>query len=264
MWAVRHKKLLLFVTAFLVAQTVAASRVNVAAEDQAPQADIVGQAYSLTSPVLLYQELHYFSEDGRQHRVKYYSASGELLAEKDIDYSRSLLTPAFTQNNFNTGEMMSIDWHDNALSITHRQAASQPPDTKLIEPRYPLVIDAGFDHFVRQHWQTLVQGEVHQFHFPVAARLGLIKLRLKQFDCREKQEDFYCFRIEPNNALLRWLLDPIELTYSISPIYTQGDQGQAKQVVRLQRFRGLANLSDSSGSGMNVDIRYRYDNTWVF
>ncbi|BFM16664.1 hypothetical protein R50073_28470 [Maricurvus nonylphenolicus] len=266
MWSVRLKGFLLSVIVAITAQSATASRLNLTPVlgFQEPEADVIGQAYSLSSPVLLYHELHYFSDDGRHHRVKYYSANGELLAEKDIDYSRSLLTPAFTQSNFNTGEMMSIDWQDNALSITHQQAANQQPDTKLIEPRYPLVIDAGFDHFIREHWQTLTQGKVHQFHFPVAARMGLIKLRLKRFDCSEPQEGYYCFRIEANNALLRWLLEPIELTYSITPTYTQDEQGQQKQVVRLERFRGLANLNDSSGSGMNVDIRYRYGKTWVF
>lgn len=227
-------------------------------------ADVIGQAYSLDSPVLLYHELHYFSDDRRQHRVEYYSANGNLLAEKDIDYSKSPLTPAFSQKNFNTGETISVNWQNSLLSISHRDGLDKQPVTSVIQPRYPLVIDAGFDHFIREHWQQLTQGESSQFHFPVAARQGLIKLRVSLVNCQDLPESYYCFRIEANNVLLRWLLEPIELTYRLLPTYNQSYTQANQQAIRLERFRGLANLNDSNGRGMSVDIRYSYGPTRVF
>ena len=45
-----------------------------------------------------------------------------------------------------------------------------------IEPKedLPLVIDAGFDAFVRQHWDSLVAGDTHRFQFPFADRESLV------------------------------------------------------------------------------------------
>ena len=110
----------------------------------------------------------------------------------------------------------------------------------------PVVIDAGFDAFVTGNWDGLVAGDGKRFQFPVFARETLVELSIESAPCSYDTDTDQCFRLEPDNWLISMLTEPIELGYDSS-------------LQRLARFRGVSNISDGSGSGLLVDIRYRYD-----
>jgi len=208
----------------------------------------VGSAYDLESDKLLYRETHCVSEDDLAREVIYQDAGGKLIAHKKLDYSSGATTPSFVQKNYYSGELIEVALDEGVVSMAVTDSNSgealksseENPGQKL-----PLVIDAGFDVFVRQNWDSLVAGESLSFQFPLSDRASLIELRIQPLGCSYPTQSDQCFRLDVANWLLRMLVKPIELGY---------DSNQRQ----LTRFRGLSNIGDENGNGLVVDIKYDY------
>tara|TARA_B110000116_G_scaffold272075_1_gene295089 strand:+ start:8135 stop:8836 length:702 start_codon:yes stop_codon:yes gene_type:complete len=200
----------------------------------------IGEAFDLNNQTLRYREYHYYSDDKLSHKVLYRDADDILLVEKNIDYRSGFTTPEYALLVGPEQHRASVQWQKNQLKLQDVEGA---PVT--MEVSHPLVIDAGFDHYVRENWLRLTAGNTLEFYFPLVNRSTLAKLRIKQSSCSYKTETNVCFRLEVSNWLLRLLLDPIELGYS----------AESKL---LLRYRGLSNIEDVQGRGMVVDIHYSY------
>ena len=211
--------------------------------------ETVGLAYGLQSDELLYSETHCVSEDGAKREVFYQDVDSKLIASKLLDYSTGDTTPSFVQHNLYSGEFIEVGFEQGTVSMaiidadsreTLKSAQAQPSQ------KLPFVIDAGFDAFVRQNWDSLVAGESHEFQFPLADRASLVELRIQRLGCSYLTDTDQCFRLDVANWLLRILVKPIELAYD-------------NEARRLTRFRGLSNIGDATGDGLVVDIRYDYE-----
>jgi len=208
----------------------------------------VGTAYDLKSEQLLYSETHCLSSEANAREVIYRNDDGAMIARKLVDYSSGHTTPSFVQHNLYSQELIEVSLGEEGVTMSVR-GVDQPefktitstrPDAKL-----PVVIDAGFDAFVRDHWDSLVSGESKRFQFPFAARERLVELRIKPVQCSYSGDSDQCFRLELSNWFLRMLAAPIELGYDAD-------------LRRLSRYRGLSNIGDENGKGLVVDIRYDY------
>lgn len=213
----------------------------IAADDSTPMThlqsvDAIGEAYDLQTQEKLYSEYHDYQ--GEQHRVIYLDPEGDIIADKQIDYSNGLATPNFTKV-IRGSDQVAIDWKNEKISIT-----KNPGKQKIIKAKTPLVIDAGFDHYVRQNWDKLIAGEKLSFYFPLPNRQTLAKLQIAKSTCTYTSSD-QCFELNVSNWLLKMLIAPIELGYQ-------------PQTQKLMRYRGLSNISDEQGNGFVVDIHYRY------
>lgn len=202
-------------------------------------ARVIGEAYDLSGQKLKYREFHYYSDDELTHQVVYRDSDEKLMVEKTIDYRSGFTTPEFSQSHSQTPHDISISWYEDGLKISNSES------TNIITVKKPLVIDAGFDHFIREHWLELTSGNTLHFYFPLPKRATLAKLRVKQSTCSYKTDTDSCFSLEVSNWLLRLLVDPIELGYAVD-------------TRTLMRYRGLSNIEDDQGQGLVVDIRYRY------
>ena len=78
-------------------------------------------------------------------------------------------------------------------------------------------------------------------------RTALIELQVSASSCSFESENSQCFKLEISNWLYRMLSSPIELGYDRSEKH-------------LIRYRGLSNIENESGVGLDVDIRYSYQN----
>jgi hypothetical protein len=211
--------------------------------------ETVGEAYDLQSGELLYRETHCVSADGFDREVIYQDADGKLIARKLLDYRSGFITPSFVQHNLYSNESIEVGLDQGAVSMavidlddrSASKIAMEQPDATL-----PVVIDAGFDGFVRQHWDELVAGASREFQFPFADRQSLVDLRIQPLSCSYQTQTDQCFRLDLANWLLRVVVKPIDLGY---------DAGSR----RLTRYRGLSNIGDANGNGLVVDIRYGYD-----
>ena len=210
--------------------------------------ETVGSAYDLKSDELLYQETHCISLDKLAREVIYEDAKGELIARKMVDYSSGATTPSFVQHNLYSNELIEVALQQGVVTMAVVDAGNRDTRKSVTEQPsqdLPIVIDAGFDVFVRENWDSLVAGESFEFQFPFADRSSLIELRIRRFGCSYSTQTDQCFRLELASWLLRMVVKPIELGY---------DPG----LRRLKRFRGLSNIGDENGNGLVVDIQYDY------
>ena len=216
--------------------------------------DVIGEAFAMDGSVdeksgeqLLYRELHYYSDDGLKHDVVYQLPDGAELAKKTVDYQFGLTTPQFQQTNNLNGEFIAVDWQSDRLLMQYRELTGDETQVQLVSPRDALVIAAGFDHFIRENWQALMDDQRLYFYCAVAARQQLVRLTVKKTDCSNRNKNDVCFEATIGNIFLRWLVDSIEVAYD-------------RRQKQLTRFVGVGNITDQDGNSLVVDIRYRYPN----
>ena len=212
----------------------------------------IGEAYSLDDPdILLYREEHTLSlQEGKpvKRQVNYYSAEGELIASKENWYRSSPTQPDFILTDFRTDyreEAKSTETSNTntlTLILTENQETEQ---TQLTEFDYELVIDAGFDDFIRQHWDALQAGKTIPFSFASVARQTSVNFEVEAQNPEQSNATNLKLEMTLRSSLLSWLMSPIKLEYD-------------RNTQRLMRYRGLSNIQDNNGDGQEVDIRYHY------
>ena len=208
--------------------------------------DIIGEARSQKTGELLYTET-YAQLDNTQWRVDYHDADGSLIASKDIDFTTSTIAPSLRLRDLRNNSEQHIVYDDDALSVQTDGARER---RVTLEKR--LVVDAGFDNFVRVSWEALNQGEAVSFPFLVAGRNSPITMNAQVTDaakCEAESGDaVLCIEVGVKSRLISFFADPIMLSYDY-----------ASQ--RLLRYYGLSNLKGPDGGNQFVDIRYGYKET---
>jgi len=208
----------------------------------------IGEARDLKSDELLYREIYCANGKPDEIEVIYRNDEGGMVARKLLDYSSGPTTPSFVQQNYYASEIIAVDLQANQVNMSVLDAADSEPkksSSARADGEIPVVIDAGFDQFVRDNWDGLLAGEKKKFLFPFAERDQLVKLRIKKSACSYPDATDQCFKLELSNWLIRLLVAPIELGYD-------------PELQRLLRYRGLSNIGDGRGNGSVVDIRYDY------
>jgi hypothetical protein len=186
--------------------------------------DIIGIARDSTGQTELYQEHYYCEAAASACSVFYLDPAQQLIASKVIDYQLSLQAPS----------LLFIDYRGD------RELAVQGPGT--IDD---LVIDAGFDNYIRKRWQQLQAGESVFFPFLPADRSQPLAMELTTSDDADCDQTELCLEVSLDSWWLRALVQPIKLSYS-------------RDNQRLLRFRGISNISDPDGNSQTVDISYQY------
>jgi hypothetical protein len=207
---------------------------------------VIGEAFGLKNNDLLYSETHCEINDTASE-VIYRHGDGTPIAYKKLDYQSGHTTPSFVQHNIHAKEKIEVSFDQQAVSMSvmvsgSRESEKRLPVTDIASA--PVVIDAGFDGFIRNNWDKLVSGETLEFQFPFASRASMIRLQVESSVCSYETETDRCFTLQPSNWFLRMLSSPVELGYD--------------SLSRLTRYRGLSNINDENGKGQVVDIRYRY------
>jgi len=219
-------------------------------------ADIVGTALDKKTGKFLYCEYHFFDAENARSTVEYTDFQQTLIVKKELDYSDSLLSPNVRQTDFRHGEKRLVSSQTGKsgylLQYLGPNANSQNMQEKLINKTSSLVIDAGFDHFIRQQWEILVKGEPAKMSFAVLPSLRIVKLttRLKKKTrCGGQlydQQKYYCFYVNPSTSIVAWLVKPITLLYD-------------KTSQQLLNYTGLVNITSDRGKSLRAVITYRYD-----
>lgn len=239
------RKLILYPSCHLAAAFIALFfSIGVAQAQEAP--DIIGEAQSLKTGQLLYRELHYLDgERPASRRVDYRDSRGELIARKNLVYAGRAHQPDLEQTNQRCGEEISVTSISvsDKIKVRYLECGASKAQSKILELSEWLVVDAGFDALIQQHWQELAAGGTLDFEFLAPSRLGTLNFELNKAACEQGGE--VCFRIEAQAWWLRWVLEPIQLRYEPNS-------------QRLLRYTGLGNVADSSGAYPAVDIIYSY------
>lgn len=184
---------------------------------------VIGTAVELGTGQFLYTEAHACTEDESDCVVEYHDPEAQLIARKTIDFSTSLNAPNVVMNDLRL---------DTQLTATP-------------QPQEDLVVDAGFDHYVRSQWDALAAGKRVKFSFQVLGVDTVLTMRASQQAAASCAPSQLCLLVEVNSWLLGLLADPIELTYD-------------RQTRRLLEFRGLSNIKSARGESQQVVISYQY------
>ena len=194
---------------------------GLAAEQDKPL-QAIGRAFDETAQTLLYSEYHY-CDSALTCTIEYRKPDGELIAQKELDYTYGPHSPALVMVDFLNGKEQRLGFDAGSNNV----------------------IDAGFDNYVRSKWTELAAGDSVKFPFEVPGfdrALPMEALRSNLDQCAREE---LCLRVSVDSWLLGLLADPILLSYE-------------RDSRRLLRFRGISNLRDEGGDSFYVDIRYEY------
>ena len=221
-----------------------------------------GTAYSLDNDQILYREDHTLTmKDGQpiERTTLYYDADNQLFAEKNNRYrsqfnnsdsnnsdsnntgSDNSATPDFMLTDDRYGYSESMEQDGKRWRVEYKEP-EESGNKILSQPDYTPVIDAGFDEFVRAHWNDLMEGDTVNFSFAVPSRLEWIDFRLIPL---AQKDGTLTVEMRLKSRWIAWLLDPVFLTYDIKS-------------KRLLTYRGLTNIRTMNGDGIKAEIRYTY------
>lgn len=190
--------------------------------------------------------------DENKFRVSYLRDS-VTIAVKDLDFSNSLVIPNVRQLDARTGELREANMENNKLAMKYREATDKKMEQATISLDKIDVLDAGFNEFVRSHWEQLIAGEAIPVNFGSIAHQKTLPLvvsakplsKCKNTINNEKKSGQFCFTVEIDNMLLRLLIGNIKLSYD--------------EQHRLEEFDGTVNIQDDKQKSQNAIIRYYYN-----
>lgn len=232
--------------AFLCAGLLASAPLAAASAPEAALAPRVGHAFSLDSGRPVYREVHEPEVvDGElvSDRVEYVDPQGETFARKRVSFEEAPLAPSFRLEDARTGYTESLERRDDGrIQLIYRKREDAATKRTVIDPPPDVVADAGFDLLIYRNLDRLRAGETLRFPFAAASRQQTVPFRLRRIDEREVLgQPALVIRMEPDNMLIRWLANPIDVAYHA-------------ETGALLRYEGLSNIPDPD-SDENYRVR---------
>ena len=208
---------------------------------------IRGDAIDPQNGKFLYREQHTINSD--YHHVTYADATGKVFAEKSLHYSDGFSTPEFELIDFRFQRRYGSTFMKNQWQLWVEES-NRTRTTKLISAQKNLVIDAGFNAWILEHFAELQKQQTLNFEFAITNPPDSFSMRIVHETCSPAQlavlpADSLCFVVEPTSALLRLLVPPINLAYRIHD-------------PALLQYEGPSNLVSDRDSSQLVRIRYYY------
>jgi len=203
-----------------------------------------GEAYALAGATPLYRESHwrYDDEGVAKGLVLYLCPDGSPFARKHIRATASAQAPDFDLVDARDGYSEGVRGKGNAREVYVRSNAVAPERTAELKDHSALVVDAGFDAFVRSHWDAL-NGSAATLDFLVPSRLGAMNFQVSRIGAEKVDgRDAQRFRL----ALARWyggLLPHIDVVYDDA-------------TRNLVRYEGMSNMRDASARNLVVRIEF--------
>lgn len=197
-----------------------------------------GFAYARTDGRLLYSETHWlYREDGfDEHLVLYRCADGSPFARKLLKGDSA--APDF--DFYDAG----LDYREGVRSTgTHRYVYTQRRNEAVPEQRElhigtDLVVDAGFDTYLRRHWNSIAPDSPLRAAIVVPSRLDAMPVQIAEGNEGDAQTRRLRVQLD---AWYRVITPSIELGYS------RADH-------RLREFQGVGSIRDSDGRNLDVRI----------
>jgi hypothetical protein len=205
-----------------------------------------GTAAAPRSMNYLYGERHVLRyRDGRlaERVVLYTCGNGAPFARKTARYVAAF-APDFLLEDASTGLREGVRSADDGRSVFFRADRAAAERARPLPQDPELVADAGFDEFIRAHWQRLLEGRDLALHFLLPSRLGDLAFEVRHVRSGTIEGlPTEAFRLKPA-GVLGWLISPIEVSYD------------AREHLLL-RYDGLSDLRDAAGNNIPVQIIFR-------
>ncbi|MEO7014085.1 MAG: hypothetical protein ABI127_07210 [Dokdonella sp.] len=204
-----------------------------------------GTAYDAKGRAL-YTETHWSTVDGGETRrlVLFTCADGKPFARKQVNDAGQPLAPLFALDDARFGYREGVRLAaDGKREVFVRRNSGQSEQSAPVEVVPRLVVDAGFDRFIIQHWDALVGGHEQKLEFLLPSRLRTYSFVLKpagadQIDGMPVQR----FRLELD-SWFGFALPSIHMAY-------------ASDTRVLREYSGISNIRDNDGKSLKVRIAF--------
>ncbi|MCK7595061.1 hypothetical protein [Pseudomarimonas salicorniae] len=205
-----------------------------------------GDARSLEGDTVLYTEHHVLRQEAGvpvERFVVYRCPDGNAFARKHVRYGEPPYAPQFDQQDARFGYQEGFSRGKIAGSIYVRRSSDAPREEDSISLGESLVVDAGFDEFVRAQWDRLQAGKAVPLRFVVPSRLAAYGFKVRKVGEEQLFGDSVSNFQLAVSGLLGWFADPIDVSYRNS------DR-------RLTRFAGLSNIRRTPEENLSVRIEF--------
>ena len=220
-------------------KSIAAALLMLAAPS-APAAETwTGNAYLADGGALAYREIHYLFGDERL--VVYACPDGKPFARKTIRDEGNAQAPDFDMLDARWGYREGVRGRDGARTVYVQRAPDQAEKSAPLTLPADGVIDAGFDAYVRRHWDALTRGDTLRFAFLVPSKRTFYAFDLAQVDSAASVSQI-TLRLSLG-AWYAFLAPHIDVSYD-------------RTSRRLLRFAGMSNIRDEKLK--NLDIRIEF------
>lgn len=202
----------------------------------------IGVAYTEDRQRISYREEHWLFDDNgiRTRLVVYRCPSGPAFARKWVRYSAAQPSaPEFDFVDARDGYRESVRRVKQGLQVYVQKGADAVSDSIILAPREGVVVDAGFDAYVQEHWAELSRSGDLRASFVVPSRLTYMDLRLATV-----QDDGHVRHLRMSLAGWLGVLAPkVDLMYALDDH-------------RLLSFQGISNIHDAGGHNQMVHIEF--------
>lgn len=211
----------------------------------------IGKAYDIETNELIYTEFQEeIVQDGKTMltTVTYKDPKDNTLVKKSVDFSPGPWQPTFRMEDQRDGYLEGAEWRNDILFVLGRENDQEPLEEEKLESEQPLVIDAGFDLFVRDNWENLLAGQEVEFNFVAPARFDTFEFQVSQAKSTNyRGRQAQVFEMRPTSRFLSFLIGgSIMLTYD-------------QETRRILEYSGLSNIRKDIGkSNYKVRIEYEY------
>lgn len=195
----------------------------------------VGTAYRAGGDAPVYREVHLV--DTSRHTVLFECPDGKAFARKQLDVTGSPAEPDYSFVDARTGYEEGVEREGSKRIAYVRRPGGQRVDRPLAETG-DAVIDAGFDTYLRKHWDAVIQGGV-SVAFLITSRGRFMPIHIS------------ADRPQDGNRQLTLRLDAwyAFVAPSIIVTYTEADR-------RLRRYEGPSTIRDARGKPMTVRVEF--------
>jgi len=212
-----------------------------------PDSAFTGYARDIGSGRLLYTEAHLVQDAGSasESRVVLYKCprGDSAFARKRLTYTAMREDPQFAFEDARLGYIEGLRTVGGVREVYQRPDAAAPLRKRVVPQGVAVVSDAGFDEFVKKHWDELEQGKTVRFPFLVPSRLDYMTFKVKKHH-ETPIEGAPASVIRLNlSGLLGFFLPYIEVSYRKSDRV-------------LMRYKGLVNIRDEAGDNLTAQIDF--------
>jgi len=208
--------------------------------------EYAGLAKDRDSGQSLYREKHWLllQDDKALERIVLYTCvDGRPVARKVVDYSAGALAPNFALENALASYQEGLRSNASQRTVHYRTRSDRTEHAKSFKPPAGLVADAGFDEFVRRHWNELLRGDRVRFHFLVPSRLENYSFKLRWIQSQTIEgQPVEVFRLGLT-GLLGMIAPDIDVHYR-------------REDRVLMRYEGVTNIRDPKGENYDARIEF--------
>ncbi|MEO8999168.1 MAG: hypothetical protein ABI227_13785 [Rhodanobacter sp.] len=207
---------------------------------------VEGSAFAGSDGHLMYRESHWLFDDGGNpsRLVLYRCPDGKPFARKVMHADGNAQAPDFVLDDARTGYQEGVRSAGGKRVVFARDNKGALERAAILDTSPMPVIDAGFDAYIRNHWEKLGKNGSDKIPFLVPSRLGTLGFSVKRMaDAPVNGRDARQYRLSLDN-LIGFALPHIDVAYDA-------------KTRELLRFVGMANIRGSNGD--NVKARILFD-----